>query len=568
MKIHDFHLYKDCIDISEISPQTVLSHFTTSGTTQLPVVEDVQLKGIADLFLFLSGYPSWSLTESITADYVTAHLEDSADVFWNTHQQIIPVLDSGSEFIGYVRGEDIVGGTVQLEDEYRAIFEYSYDGVFISDGQGKVVRINKACEIMEGIESSEVVGKSVQELLDEGYYTNSVTLEVLKKKVPVTQLQRARNGRRIMCTGVPVFKNGRINRVVINSRDISELTLLEKELHETKKQSEKLRNQVKHLEKEMFTDDQLVFKSESMGEIVKTLLDIAPFDSTLLLTGESGVGKEMIARLVHRKSRRKASPFIKVDCGSIPSSLFESELFGYEGGAFTGAERKGKTGMLELADRGTIFFDEIGELPLDLQVKLLRFMQDKEIVRVGGKKTVPVDTRIIAATNKDLTSMVDSGEFRKDLYYRINVIPLVIPPLRDRKDDIFVLLTFFLDKFNRQFGINKELDTETLEVLEEYSWPGNVRELENLTERLMVLSRGEKIRVSDLPRVMQREPYVRNLFSHGFSGATYRSIMASVEKKLLIDTMEKSGTIKEMARILGLDKSSISRKLKKHGIRL
>lgn len=568
MKIHDFNLYKDCIDISEISPQTVLSLFAASGTTQLPVVEDVKLKGIVDLFLFLSGYPSWSLKKSITPEYVTAHLEDSADMFWNTHQQIIPVLDSDSDFIGYVRGEDIVGGTVQLEDEYRAIFEYSYDGVFISDGQGKVVRINKACEIMEGIESSEVVGKSVQELLDEGYYTNSVTLEVLKKKIPVTQLQRARNGRRIMCTGVPVFKNGRINRVVINSRDISELTLLEKELQETKIQSEKLRNQVKHLEKEMFTDDQLVFKSESMDEIVKTLLHIAPFDSTLLLTGESGVGKEMIARFVHRESRRKASPFIKVDCGSIPSSLFESELFGYEGGAFTGAERKGKTGMLELADRGTIFFDEIGELPLGMQVKLLRFMQDKEIVRVGGKRTVPVDTRIIAATNRDLAGMVDSGEFRKDLYYRINVIPIVVPPLRERKDDIFVLLTFFIDKFNRQFGINKELDTETLEILEEYSWPGNVRELENLTERLMVLSRGGKILVSDLPRVMRRDSYVHNLFSQGGSGATYRSIMASVEKQLLIDTMEKSGSIKETARILELDKSSISRKLKKHGILL
>ncbi len=582
MTIQDFTLYNDYIVTTEMSLPDILSLFLGSRKTELVVLEGPLLRGLVNIFSFLTHYPSpSSLQASLLQKHVSARLTDPPEMFWNINQQIIPVTREDGLFIGYVHKDDIITSLVQtggashlaeyykqLEEEYRAIFEYSYDGVFISNGQGKVVRINKACEIMEGIKSAEVVGKSVKQLLDEGYYTNSVTLEVLKKKVPVTQLQRAKNGRRIMCTGVPIFKNGEINRVVINSRDISELTLLEKELQETKIQSEKLRNQVEHLEKEILYDDNLVFKSEHMFEIMKTVLHVAEFDSTLLLTGESGVGKEMIARLVHRKSKRKEAPFIKVDCGSIPSALFESELFGYEKGAFTGAERHGKIGLLELSDKGTLFFDEIGDLPLEMQVKLLRFMQDKEIIKVGGKKAIPVDTRIIAATNRDLVSMVETGDFRKDLYYRINVIPLVVPPLRDRKEDVFVLLQFFLDKFNRQFGINKELDTETLEILEDYSWPGNVRELENLTERLMVLSSENKIHVSDLPAVLRDGFSRQKLFSGITYTDTYRSVMSKVERKLLMEVRNKSGNLKEMSIILGLDKSSVSRKLKKHGIPL
>ncbi len=454
----------------------------------------------------------------------------------------------------------------QLEEEYRTIFEYSYDGIFISDGNGKVVRINKACEMMEGIVSEEVVGKSVEQLLEEGYYSNSVTLEVLRKKIPVTQLQRAKNGRRIMCTGVPIFKDGRITRVVINSRDISELSLLEKELQKTRMQSEKLRTQVELLEKEITHGERLVYKSSCMQDIMNTILHVAKFDSTLLLTGESGVGKEMMARLVHRKSPRSKAPFVKVDCGAIPASLFESELFGYDKGAFTGAERQGKIGLVELADKGTLFIDEVGELPIELQVKLLRFIQDKEIIKVGGKKTITIDARIIAATNRDLLSMVESGNFRKDLYYRLNVIPLTIPPLRDRKEDIFILINYFLGKFNKRFKTDKELDQDCLEILEEYKWPGNVRELENMVERLIVLSSGKKITVSDLPRNIRDDRYSHKLLSGIEPGDTYRTALLKVEKELLLGALEKSNSLKEMAEILGLDKSSISRKLKKHGI--
>ncbi len=455
-----------------------------------------------------------------------------------------------------------------MEEEYRTIFEYSYDGIFICDGEGKVVRINKACEMMEGISAEEVVGKSVKQLLEEGYYNNSVTLEVLKKRVPVTQLQRARNGRRIMCTGVPIFKDGKITRVVINSRDVSELSILEKELQQTKKQSEKLKTRVELLEKEITGGGNLVYKSRVMQDIVSTVTHVAKFDSTLLLTGESGVGKEMMARIVHQMSSRADAPFIKVDCGAIPPTLFESELFGYEKGAFTGAERTGKIGLIELADRGTLFIDEVGELPVDQQVKLLRFIQDKEIVRVGGKKPVPVDARIIAATNRDLQGMVESGEFRKDLYYRLNVIPLTIPPLRKRREDIFTLINYFLNKFNRKFGTEKRLDMECLEILEDYAWPGNVRELENMVERLIVLSSGTMIGAADLPRDVRDSSYTGKIMSGIDSGETYRITMEKVERKLLEDVMRKAGSLKKMAEILGLDKSSVSRKLKKHGMKL
>ena len=456
----------------------------------------------------------------------------------------------------------------QLEEEYRAIFEYSYDGIFISDGDGKVVRINKSCEIMEGIKSSDVVGKNIVQLLHEGYYNNSVTLEVIKKKTSVTQLQIAKNGRRLMCTGVPIFRNGRIRRIVINSRDISELTLLEKELQKTRINSEKLQSRVEILESKINYEEYPVFKSIGMQDIMNTIVHVAKFNSTLLLTGESGVGKEMIARLVHRKSQRNKASFIKVDCSAIPSALFESELFGYEKGAFTGAERQGKIGLIELADKGTLLIDEVGELPLKQQVKLLRFIQDREIIKVGGKKTIPVDTRIIAATNRDLLSMVESGSFRKDLYYRLNVIPIVIPPLRERKEDIFVLIQFFLDKFNKNFGIDKALDKDSLEILEEYRWPGNVRELENMMERLMVLSSGRTISKTDLPSVICKDYDSHKLLSQIQQGDTYRATLFKVEKELLTDALRRSRNLRDMSKILGLDKSSVSRKLKKHGIKI
>ncbi len=454
----------------------------------------------------------------------------------------------------------------QLEEEYRAIFEYSYDGIFISDGDGKVVRINKSCETMEGIKSQDVVGKSIKQLLDEGYYNNSVTLEVLEKKIPVTQLQIAKNGRKLMCTGVPIFKDGRITRIVINSRDISELTLLEKELQRTLIHSEKLRTQIEMLEKKIIHGENLVFKSTSMHDVMKTIMHVAKFDSTLLLTGESGVGKEMAAHLVHRKSHRNRASFVKVDCGAIPNALFESELFGYDKGAFTGAERQGKIGLIELADKGTLLIDEIGELPLKQQVKLLRFIQDREIVRVGGKKPIPVDTRIIAATNKDLFSMVESGTFRKDLYYRLNVIPLLIPPLRERREDIFALIQFFLDKFNKKFETSKELDKESFEILEEYNWPGNVRELENMIERLIVLSAGQKISKADLPGYISDNHYSNKLLLKIKQEDTYHTTLWKVEEELLMNAMKQSQSLREMSKILRLDKSSVSRKLKKHGI--
>ncbi len=566
------------------SPAEILNLFIRSQEKHLPIVADTKLHGVCDFFLFLKGKEREDIHrgECMLDHYVSVQPEDSAGKFVSVDQSVLPVVGEGGLYQGYVRTRDILSRLVlsdnssaylaeyykQLEEEYRAIFEYSYDGIFISDGKGNVVRINKACEAMEGIDSGEVVGKNVRQLLEEGYYNNSVTLEVLKKKIPVTQLQRAKNGRRLMCTGVPIFKNGEIVRVVINSRDISELTLLEKELQETRIQSEKLKSQVELLEKEIPHDDHLVFKSSIMHEIMNTLLHVAEFDSTLLVTGESGVGKEMIARFVHRKSKRRNAPFIKVDCGAIPTALFESELFGYDKGAFTGAERTGKRGLLELADGGTVFFDEIGELPLALQVKLLRFMQDKEIVKVGGKETIPVNTRIIAATNRDLAGMVESGRFRKDLYYRLNVIPLVVPPLRDRREDVFVLIHFFLHKFNTQFGFKRELDKESLEILEEYSWPGNVRELENLMERIIVLSHEHMIGVDDLPRGLREEYSTKKLLTGAAPGETYRETLLRVEKELLINAAGDSRNLREMAEKLGLDKSTVSRKLKKYGISL
>ncbi|MEA1911946.1 MAG: sigma 54-interacting transcriptional regulator, partial [Spirochaetota bacterium] len=352
------------------------------------------------------------------------------------------------------------------------------------------------------------------------------------------------------------FKDNKITRIVINSRDISELTLLEKKLHKTLIQSEKLRSHIELLEKEFIHTGNLIFKSSSMQDVMNTIMHVAEFDSTLLLTGESGVGKEMAARFVHSKGPRKKASFIKVDCGAIPSALFESELFGYEKGSFTGAGHQGRIGLLELADKGTLLIDEVAELPLLQQVKLLRFIQDKEIVKVGGKETIPVDTRIIAATNKDLFSMVKSGTFRKDLYYRLNVVPLIIPPLRERREDIFVLIQFFLDKFNKKFGTVKKMDKECFEILEEYNWPGNVRELENMIERLIVLSSNQEISKDDLPEYVRGLHNYNKLQSKYKQGDTYRATFWKTEAELLVNVMKQSHSLREMSEILELDKSS------------
>jgi len=301
-----------------------------------------------------------------------------------------------------------------------------------------------------------------------------------------------------------------------------------------------------------------------MQEVFKTALKAAKTKATILLTGESGTGKELIAKAIHFESDRSKGPFIAINCAAIPENLLEAELFGYEKGAFTGALIS-KPGKFELANGGTIFLDEIGDLPLHLQAKLLRVIQDKTFERIGGTKSIKVDIRIIAATNKDLEEMVKDGSFREDLYFRLNVIPIYLPPLRERKEDIPLLIDHFLKKFNEEYGKNINITKEAMEKLVNYSWPGNVRELENTIERLVILAEGNEITLNDLPFYIRQEDDTR--ITCVKLKETLPSQLELIEKQAIKEALKASNYNQtKAAKMLGLTKRQINYKIKKYGL--
>ena len=330
----------------------------------------------------------------------------------------------------------IAGAIKQQMKEYEAtiqdlqtIFENSYDVIYVSDGKGVTLRVSSACEVLWGKRPEELIGRTVYELEKEGVYYPSATRIALERGKKVQIVQQTRTGRRLMVVSTPIRDSaGNIVRVVNASKDITELHELEEQIRNLKEIIEGYRMQFVQLqESQSDTDRALIYRSKKMEDIMALLGRVAVVDSSILITGESGVGKEILANHVHRLSPRADYPLIKINCAAIPESLLESELFGYEKGAFTGAQKNGKAGLFELADKGTLFLDEIGDMPLSVQAKLLRVLQEREITRIGGYNPIPVDVRIIAATNKDLQTMVAKGTFRSDLYYRLNVIPVYIP---------------------------------------------------------------------------------------------------------------------------------------------
>ncbi|MDD2216585.1 MAG: sigma 54-interacting transcriptional regulator [Eubacteriales bacterium] len=306
--------------------------------------------------------------------------------------------------------------------------------------------------------------------------------------------------------------------------------------------------------------------SPNMQKIITLITQISIVDSTVLLQGPSGVGKSLISKIIHDNSLRKGKPFITIDCATLPPPLLESELFGYEGGSFTGAEKKGKTGFIELANCGTLFLDEISELPLGLQAKLLRVLQNREIFKVGGNKPIPVDIRIISATNRNLSKLVKQKLFRNDLYYRLKVIPITIPSLQERKEDIIPLTNLFIDQFNENYGFQKTLHPAVYEQILDYSWPGNIRELENAIEYMIVTSKKDTIDPSALQAFIKDSPSSNTVNMTVFTGLTLSEAKDNFEKQLLLDVMSKTKSTLEMANLLGLDRSNITRKLNKYNI--
>ncbi|PAW30498.1 Fis family transcriptional regulator [Peribacillus simplex] len=456
--------------------------------------------------------------------------------------------------------------TDKLNRALDAIIENSYDGIYITDQDGITLYTNSAIERITGIPKEYYIGKSVDQLIKRGILNASVTHKVVKLRRTVSVVQDNFAGKETLITGSPVFNaEGEIEQVVTNIRDLSDLNELMHELTKANELNHQYKQEIEKLRK-ITSKDGVVFVSDKMKMIYEIAERISDIDATVLILGETGVGKDVLARNIYNRSiRSKKGDFIKINCGAIPADLLESELFGYEGGAFTGANQKGKPGMFELAESGILFLDEVGELPLQLQVKLLRALQEREIQRIGGTKPKKIDVRIIAATNRNLSEMVKTGDFREDLFYRLNVIPITIPPLRERREDILALTDLFLTKANEQYKFSKEIDSRLKEYFYQHDWPGNVRELINIVERLVVLTDNRILSINDLPEEYQ--PENRNQPNLNAT-LTLKEAVERAEKEILTKAAQTYQTTYEIAEALESSQATIVRKLKKYRLKV
>jgi PAS domain S-box-containing protein len=451
-----------------------------------------------------------------------------------------------------------------IENILMSIFQSSYDGIYVSDRNGVGIMVNQAYSRITGVKSQELLGKTMEAVVKEGLVSESVTIKVLEERTPQTIIQMVR-GKELLVTGNPVFdQNGEITYVVTNVRDISDLNFMKSELHHTKKLTEQYINEIEDFKKRELIHmhlEGIVGQSQEIMKVFHLARKVAKVDSTVLILGESGVGKEVIVNYLYQESDRSNQPLIKVNCGAIPKHLLESELFGYEKGAFTGADSHGKPGLFEQANGGTIFLDEIGDMPIDLQVKLLRVLQEFEIMRISGRKTIKIDVRVISATNMNLEEMVNKNDFRRDLYYRLNIVPIKVPPLRERKADIVPLAFYFLNKTNKKNKLNKNFHPEILHFFEQYRWPGNIRELENLIERLVVTTDNDEILLRDLPPTM-----LQGIAPKKAETGKLKDIVANIERKIIKEQMEESRTTRRAAKELGISQSALVKKMQKLGL--
>ncbi|AZU62297.1 sigma-54 interaction domain-containing protein [Neobacillus mesonae] len=485
--------------------------------------------------------------------------------------QIVVLINPTNELVRLKKEKESLQN---LQNELNGVINSSFDGIVISDHEGIIIHQNPAYEQITGLSAKDCIGRNLKELEEEGVIDASATLKALEEKKAVTIIQKINTGSTVLVSAVPIRNTfGEIVKVVNNVRDLTHLNTLEAEIQQLEKQNKQIHDELELLKEQNDPKLSFIANSDIMKDVLDRALRVSQIDSGVLIQGPSGVGKEMIVDLVHRHSFRKDNPLIKINCGAIPESLLESELFGYESGSFTGANQKGKAGLFEAANRGTIFLDEIGEMPLPLQVKLLRVLQEREITRVGGTRPIPVDIRIIAATHRDLTEMIKSGKFREDLYYRLNVIPIKIPSLKDRKDDIIPLIYHFLNRINHKYGINRKFSNDALHAFINYDWPGNVRELQNIVERVALMSLNPEIDIHELQKELQFTDDIKfNIKAPQTESAIdskmepLKDQLDSFEAKLIREAINHFPSIRKAATALKVDQSTLVRKMQKYKI--
>lgn len=453
--------------------------------------------------------------------------------------------------------------------DFREIGDHLYDGVYITDGAGRTLYVNRSYLRITGLAAEEVLGRRVQDLVSAGLYSNAVTPEVLRLRTQVNSVgHSARNGARMLISGIPIFDTaGEIKFVAVVEREISDLASMQAMLEASDAKIRaaraievRVRREVEHLRRQNRSET-LLGRSPQIAQVFHLVERVARTDATVLIEGESGVGKEVVANEIHRASQRKGS-FIKVNCAALPATLLEAELFGYDRGAFTGAAPGGKIGLFELADHGTLLLDEIGDLPLELQVKLLRAIQHKEVTRLGGTRPIRLDVRLVAATNADLRRSVREGRFREDLFYRLAVYPITLPPLREREEDIILLSEHFLEKYNQKYNKIISICEAGQHCLLAYGWPGNIRELQNVIERIVL--------VSDVRAVIDGGQVAAFLNiaddGRGGDGTSLPEKVDSLERREIVKALATFGSTRRAALALGIDQSTIVKKARRLGI--
>ena len=494
----------------------------------------------------------------------------------------VPVRDYNDNLIGAVAVFSDITEVKSLAEELtdlkeirvmlEAIIESTQDAISVVDENGEGIFINPAYTRLTGLTEDDVIGKPATVDIAEG---ESMHMKVLKTEQPVNgaRLKVGPKKKQVIGNVAPIIVDGELRGSVGVIHDISEIKKLTEELNQARRMIRELNAK--------YTFEDIIFESKLMQAAIQQAKKASKTPATVLLRGESGTGKELFAHAIHTASNRNEGQFIRVNCSAIADSLLESELFGYEEGAFTGAKKGGKKGLFEEADGGTIFLDEIGKINMNLQAKLLRVLQEKELTRVGGTKSINIDVRIIVATNANLERMIQEGTFREDLYYRFNVVPIFIPPLRKRKEDIPKLANHLVKKYNQEYGrLVKGISKEAMNILMGYEWPGNVRELENIIGRAMINAgtNADTIEKEHLPPLgmlstaPQVEPTTKSktkyqVTEHDIQSKSLKEILEEVEKQVILETLEHTdGNKTEAAKLLGIAIRSLYYKLEKFGI--
>ncbi|KAF0823742.1 sigma 54-interacting transcriptional regulator [Cytobacillus firmus] len=525
---------------------------------------------------FAQGNPGDALIGSIPKSNQAAVRPDDSilDIMSLPYDQL-PVTGEDGELLGILTARDILDGLSKYlyklrqqhnsEGALGAILESAYEGIAVVDENGILQEFNEAYSRFTGIKREDAIGRHVTEVIDNTHLHETVKTGIAERGV----LQNIQ-GHDMVVHRIPLWKEGRIAGAIgmLIFEGVTEVYKIYEKLQENQDAKPDLFTKKKENDSRV-TLDQIIGTSEGITEVKRLARKAARTVATVLITGESGTGKEMFAKSIHHLSPFSTGPFISVNCGAIPEHLFESELFGYEEGAFTGAKKGGKPGKFELADNGTIFLDEIGEMPLVMQTKLLRVLQEKEAERVGGVKKYQINVRIIAATNRNLMHMVETGEFREDLYYRLNIIQLHIPPLRERKKDIPVLLVHYLKEICERYQVHGKLFTsEAVNAFVQHPWRGNIREMVNTVEQLVTLVDGKVIDYHHLPEMLKKpEPVLKKENPAAGSIEEAKLLGSQRESEIILDALRSAGGNKSRAAdLLGIHRTTLYQKLKKHRI--